>query len=128
MTTIKATFEVTGWDEHQFDRHAGAAKLTHAKVKRSYAGELEGTSVTEWLMAYAPDGAARFVGIERIEARMGDRDGTIVLQHVGTFTDGVAQADLVIVTGSCTGDLAELSGTGQLTADPAGRVTLDIDS
>jgi Protein of unknown function (DUF3224) len=127
MTTIEATFEVTGWDEHQFDRHAGAAKLTHANVKKSYAGGLKGTSVTQWVMAYAADGAASFVGIERIEASIGDREGTIVLRHVGTFTAGAAKADLVIVTGSCTGDLAGLSGTGHLTADPAGRITLDIN-
>ncbi len=127
MTTINTTFDVTGWDEHQFDRHAGTAKLTRAKVAKAYTGDLVGTSVTQWVMAYAADGNATFVGIERIDASAGGRDGTIVLQHVGTFADGVATADLDIVTASCTGDFAGLSGTGKLIADPAGRVSLDAN-
>ncbi|MET0144929.1 MAG: DUF3224 domain-containing protein [Ilumatobacteraceae bacterium] len=125
MGTINTAFEVTGWDEHQFDRHAGTAKLTRAKVTKSYNGDLDGTSVTLWVMAYAADGNATFVGIERIDATIGDRDGTIVLQHVGRFANGTATAELDIISGSCTGDFAELAGTGRLTADPAGRVTLD---
>ena len=27
MPTTNATFTITGWDEHQFDRHADTAKL-----------------------------------------------------------------------------------------------------
>jgi Protein of unknown function (DUF3224) len=125
MTTIDTNFDVTGWDEHQFDRHAGTAKLTRAKVTKSYSGDLGGTSVTQWVMAYAAGGNATFVGIERIEASVGGRDGTIVLRHVGTYADGAATADLDIVTESCTGDFAGLSGTGTLVADPAGRISLD---
>jgi hypothetical protein len=125
-TEIDATFEVTAWDEHQFDRRAGTAKLTRAKVTKCYSGGIEGESVTEWLMAYADDGTAHFVGLERIVGAVGDRDGTLVLQHVGAFEGGAATAYLVVVAGSCSGGFAGASGTGDFVADPAGRVHLDV--
>ena len=64
--TIAATFDVTAWDEHQFDRHAGTGKLTRAKVNKSYHGDISADSLTEWLMSYSDDGTACFVGLERI--------------------------------------------------------------
>ena len=68
-TAITASFEVTGWDEHAFDVHAGAAKLTRAKVAKSYRGDVAGDSVTEWLMAYGEDGSASFVGKQKCSKR-----------------------------------------------------------
>ena len=125
-TEMTASFDVTSWDEHQFDRHAGAGKLTRAKVGKSYAGDIAGDSVTEWLMAYGTDGSAHFVGVERIVGTVGGRDGTLVLQHVGTFDGGAATADLAVVAGACSGALAGTTGTGDFVADPAGRVRLDL--
>ena len=97
-------------------------------MTKSYDGDLSGTSVTQWVMAYAADGNATFVGIERIAATVGERQGTIVLQHIGTFDGGAATAELDIVTGSCTGDFSGLTGSGTLIADPDGRVSLDTAS
>ena len=54
MTTLNATFEVTSWDEQPFDERAGLAKLTRASVAKSYSGDVDGSSATEWLMAYSP--------------------------------------------------------------------------
>lgn len=121
---IRATFDIDSWDEQPFDEGDGTAKLTKASVAKTYAGEVEGTSATEWVMAYAPDETATFVGIERITGTIGGREGTLVLQHVGTFADGAAKATLTVLTG--TGDLEGASGTGDLVADPNGKVTLDL--
>jgi hypothetical protein len=125
-TQITAKFQVTDWKEHQFDRHAGAGKLSKASVKKSYSGEIDGDSVTEWLMAYGDDGSATFVGLERIVATIAGRQGTLVVQHVGTFADGAAKAELTVVPESSSGDLAEVSGHGDFVADPAGTVHLDL--
>ena len=68
MTTqLHATFEVTSWDETPFDEGVGVAKLTEALVAKTYAGDIDGTSTTKWLMAYAPDQSAEYVGLERIK-------------------------------------------------------------
>ncbi len=126
MTTITASFDVTKWDEHRFDVRAGAAKLTKARVTKAYKGDIQGDSVTEWLMAYASDGTASFVGLERINGSVGGRTGTLVLRHVGTYADGAAKAELSVVGGSCAGEVAGAHGAGEFVADPAGRISLDL--
>ena len=122
---IQATFEIKDWDEQPFDEAVGVSKLTRASVVTEYAGDIEGTSATEWLMSYAPDKSAAFVGIERIKGVIGGRKGSVVLQHAGTFEDGTARATLTVVSG--TDELKGASGTGEPVADPAGRVTLKIE-
>lgn len=125
MTDLSATFEIKAWDEQPFDEAVGVTKLTQASVAKEYAGDIEGSSLTEWLMAYHPDKSAVFVGLERIKATIGGRRGSLVLQHVGTFTDGAAKATLSVVSG--TGELKGATGTGELVADPSGRITLTLD-
>jgi hypothetical protein len=121
---INAQFDVTSWDEQPFDESTGVAKLTEALVEKTYSGDIDGTSVTKWLMAYAPDKSATFVGIERIKGSVGGRHGSLVLQHVGAFEDGAATATLTVVSG--TNELKDASGTGDFRADPAGSVTLAL--
>lgn len=123
---VSATFEVRSWDEIPFDEEAGMAKLTRASVTKAYSGDIEGDSVTEWLMAYADDGSATFVGIERIRGTIADRRGSLVLRHVGTFEDGAAKAKLFVVAGAGTDGLATARGTGDFLADPGGSVHLDL--
>jgi hypothetical protein len=126
MAEINATFEIKGWDEEPFDEAVGVAKLTQASVGKEYAGDIDGTSATEWLMAYHPDKSAVFVGLERIKGSIGGRRGSLVLQHVGTFADGAAKATLTVVSG--TDELKGASGSGNLMADPSGRITLNLDA
>ena len=122
---INATFEIKGWDEQPFDEAVGVAKLTKASVAKEYVGDVEGTSATEWLMAYHPDKSAEFVGLERIKGTIDGRRGSLVLQHVGTFEDGAAKATLTVISG--TDELKGATGTGEFVADPAGRITLTIE-
>ena len=123
---ISATFEIKEWDEQPFDEAVGVAKLTRASVVKEYVGDIEGTSATEWLMAYNPDKTAAFVGLERIKGTIGGRRGSLVIQHDGTFEDGAAKATLTVVSG--TDELKGATGTGTLVADPAGRITLTISA
>jgi hypothetical protein len=123
-THVEATFEVTNWDETPFDDGVGVSKLTEALVTKKYAGAIEGTSVTKWLMAYAPDQTATYTGIERIHGTVDGKHGTLVLFHDGEFADGAATATLRVLSG--TDELKSASGAGTFRADPAGSVTLDI--
>ena len=122
---ITATFEIKEWDEQPFDEAVGVAKLTRAIVTKDYAGDVEGESATEWLMAYNPEKSAAFVGLERIKGTIGGRRGSLVLQHVGTFADGAAKAVLTVVSG--TDELKGATGTGELVADPSGRIALSLN-
>ena len=125
-TRITAAFTVASWDENPFDERADAAKLTTARVARSYTGEIEGDSLTEWLMAYAPDGSARFNGLERFTGTVAGRSGTMVLLHHGSYQDGAATAELTVLPDCGSGDLAGVTGAGDFRADPAGTVNLEL--
>jgi hypothetical protein len=126
MSSITATFTVDNWDEQPIAEIDGAPKLTRAVVTKTYAGDIEGTSTTEWVMSYAADGTATFVGMERIKADIDGKHGTFVVQHVGQFADGAATAELTVVDGSGSGRLSGTTGTGEFRADPNGTVTLHL--
>lgn len=120
----RAQFEVTSWEETPFDEATGVANLTEALVTKKYTGDIEATSTTKWLMAYATDKTAAFVGLERIKGTVSGRHGSLVLQHDGTFENGSADASLTVVSG--TDELKSVSGDGTFTANPAGSITLDL--
>jgi hypothetical protein len=122
---IEARFEVASWDETPFEGSDDTTKLTEALVSKRYDGDINGTSTTKWLMAYAPDESALFVGVEHITGTIGGKKGGIVLLHDGEYREGVASADLRVASG--TGELADVGGTGKFRADPAGSMTLDLD-
>ena len=122
---IEARFEIASWDETPFDDDGQVSKLTEALVSKKYSGDVDGTWMTKWLMAYAPDKTATYVGIERIKGTVGGKRGSLVLLHDGAFADGAATATLRVVSG--TDELAQAAGTGKFRADPAGSITLDLD-
>ncbi len=121
---LHATFDIAGWDESPIHEWEGG-KLTRASVKKTFAGDIEGDAVLEYVMTYAPDGTAAFVGLERLTGTAGGRKGALVLQQVGIFAGEAATAALTVVGGS--GDFEGASGSGKMVADPSGRVTLDVD-
>ena len=122
---LRAEFAIRGWDESPIDAGTGVSKLTEALVEKIYSGDIEGTSVTKWLMAYAPDKTAVFVGLERIRGSFAGRHGSLVLRHLGTFEGTTANAALTVVSG--TNELKIVSGKGRFLADPSGSVTLALE-
>jgi hypothetical protein len=109
-TSATATFEITSWDEKPYSEIAGASRLTRASVTKSYTGDIEGEGELEYLMAYGQDGSASFVGIERVTGRVGDKRGSFVFQHVGTFDEGIATSTWSVVPKSGAGALQGLRG------------------
>jgi len=130
-TQANAVFQIAGWGENEILEAPGGSKVTHAKVSRSFEGDLEGDGTVEWLMSYEEGGTAIFVGVERIVGKLGGKTGTFVVQHDGSFDGETATAELVIVPGSGTGDLNGLKGKGRFEAGMGAEgkrsVTLDYD-
>jgi hypothetical protein len=124
-THIEARFEIARWDETPFEGGDDATKLTEALVSKRYEGDIEGTSTTKWLLAYAADKSAQYVGVEHITGMIGGKKGSIVLLHEGGYRDGVASGQLSVASG--TKELANVAGSGKFLADPAGSMTLDLD-
>jgi hypothetical protein len=80
-------------------------------------------------MVHREDGSASFVGLERIVGRVGNRSGSFVLQHTGTFEGGTAKAAWIVVPGSGTGELRGLRGAGGFASAHAEHyaITLEYD-
>jgi hypothetical protein len=126
MMQANATFEIKSWDEKPYDEFDGR-KLTRARVGRIFHGDIEGESSTEYLMAYAPDGSANFVAIQRIIGRLGSRSGSFVLQHTGAFQGGIATEICTILPGSATGELAGIKGVAKFSSGHAQEYSLTVD-
>jgi hypothetical protein len=128
-THAASTFRVTTWDEKPFSEGVDGPKLARVSVTKSFSGDIEGEGTLEYLMAYREDGSASFIGLERVVGRIGDRSGSFVLEHTGTFEGGTAKATWAVVQGSGTGDLQGISGVGGFASAHADQypMTLDYD-
>lgn len=118
---ITGSFQIIAWDEKPYAELEGGAKLTSASVKQSYSGGIEGTSVVEYLMVHRADQTATFVGHELITGSIEGRNGSFIIQHNGTFKNGIAKSKWVIVSSSGTGALLEISGQGSFVSGEQGR-------
>jgi hypothetical protein len=110
--SVNARFAIKSWDEKPYSEGPDLPKLTRASVTKTFTGEIEGEGHVEYLMMYRSDGSATFVGLERVTARIGGRNGTFVLQRLGVFEGGQAKESYSVVPGSGTGDLQGLRGDG----------------
>ena len=106
------TYKTKTWDEKSYEEFEGGGKLTRVRVTNSFRGDVEAESTLEYLMAYPDEKTASFVGLERVVGRIGDRSGSFVLQHSGTWEGGVVKCTLFVVPGTGTGELRGLRGKG----------------
>lgn len=111
-STVAASFVIRSWREEAFHEPADGPRLCRARAAKSYEGGIIADSEVEYLMVYRGKESASFVGLERVAGRIGERRGSFVLQHEGSFEQGVARATFSVVPGSATGELAGLRGTG----------------
>lgn len=125
-TQATATFVIDSWDEQPYDEQEGA-RLTRTRVTKTFQGEVEGTSTAELLMAYAQEGSAAYVGLERIAGSVHGLSGSFVLQHSATMTRIAHIATLLVVPDSGTGELSGLQGQAQITRTPDGGHTFTLD-
>lgn len=112
-TTGKSTLSMKTWDEKPYEEIDGERKLTRTHATFAYEGDLEGEGAVEYLMSYNPDGLGVFVGLERIVGRIGQRSGSFVVQHTGTFEPQSVTTRWSFVPGSGTGELQGIGGGGE---------------
>ncbi len=123
-----ASIEMKSWEERPYAETDGAPKLTRANGADLYHGDIEGETTFEYLMMYRDDGVTPFIGLERVVGRLGERQGSFVLQVSGTHMESGLQATLTVVSGSGTGDLKGLRGEGTLVwSEQQQAVTLNYD-
>ncbi|HEU5471463.1 MAG TPA: DUF3224 domain-containing protein [Actinophytocola sp.] len=121
------TFEIGEWDEEVFDDGAGA-RLGRTRLTKTFAGDLEATSVVHMLAVSVPvDGdlqGVAYVAVERVTGTLGGRTGGFVLTHVAGEAHGMKVA---VVPGSGTGDLRGITGECTLVRHANGSHTYAFD-
>ncbi len=129
MTETTGRFDLTRWDEEPYDDAEGA-RLVTVVLEKTFQGGITGTSSARLLQAFAQEGAAAYVGIERVTATVDGREGTFVLRHsaLGDATGGDMRID--VLPGSGTGGLRGLRGELAVSLSPEGEhaYTLRYDS
>ncbi len=126
-----SSFDVTGWEQASYDDGVAGPALSRATVRKAFTGDLSGDSTAELLMCQADTSdlgaGAGYVASERVTGRLGDREGTFVIQHWGVSVGGNQSTGGHVVPGSGTGDLAGLTGDIVISVDADGAHTLTLD-
>ncbi|MFD6436221.1 DUF3224 domain-containing protein [Streptomyces venezuelae] len=112
------TFTFAHWDEKPVAGADGGARIAHAAVTNDYAGAIEAAGAScEYTIAYTNETIGTFVGYEFVDGTLDGRKGSFVLEQRGSFgADGVIECTFSVLSGSATGELAGLTGTGTFTA------------
>src|SRR2546428_7051211 len=121
--SARGTFEIAGWDEQTIAELGPGAKLSEAKVTQKFTGDLGGDGSVIWLMCYANEKSARFVGMQRVTGTLDDRTGGFVMETTGDFDGTVARGHWSIVPGSGTGGLLGIAGAGGFAAPHRPKAT-----
>ena len=126
MATINGKFQVASWEESAYEEREGR-RLTRALVTQQFEGDIAGEGSAQWLMAYQPNGTARFVGLQLVEGEVAGRRGTFVLETVGEFDGTTARWAAGVVSGSSTGELTELTGRGRFEAPHGSEASYELE-
>lgn len=126
MVHVEFTAENRSWDEAPY-HEAGGVKLTRATVVQALAGGAEGEMTTEFLMCYAADGTAAYVGLARIDGAIGGRRGSFVAQMDGRYDGNEARSTYTVVPGSGTDGLVGLSGRGEARAPHGSQAFMTLE-
>ncbi len=118
----RSSFKITGWEPAVADETDEIADIARARIRKQFTGELEGTSVANAILYQTPVKSGGYAAIERITGKIGDREGTFVVQHSGirdAAGEGPAYGD--VVPGSGTGGFEGVTGTMKIEESDSGE-------
>jgi Protein of unknown function (DUF3224) len=119
--------EVASYEPKPYDQPSEGPGLVEIHVRERFVGDIEGEGVVRFLQAQRPDGSASFVGIERVSGRVGDRQGTFLLQDSGTVEGKTVTGEWFVIPRSGTDGLQGLRGDGGFTAELGQSATITLD-
>lgn len=123
---LKGSFQITDWQESIDKSFDDGAKLSKALVSQTYSGDITGSSEVQYQLSYETTGDACFNGFEFISGTIGDTPCKLTLKHDGTFENGVAKSQFVIVSSATHVEL--LGVIGGFTSGEAGQANYIIGS
>ena len=108
---ISGKFDVTLKPLDSYAQGEAGINLGRMSIDKTFYGELEATSKGEMLTAMtAVPGSAGYVALEQVVGSLSGRQGSFVLQHFGTMSQGKDRLILEVVPDSGSGELAGLAG------------------
>ena len=126
-TRATAVITVHKYEPSAYDESAEGPALTRIHVEESFSGDIAGDGTVEFLQAAHADGSASFVGIERVSGSVGGREGTFLLQDMGTVDRNIVSGDWFVIPGSGTGELSGLRGEGGFRANLGESAQVHLD-
>jgi Protein of unknown function (DUF3224) len=121
MPIVSGVLDVNYTDE-RYDERAGT-QMSRRRLRKVFHGDIEGESAGEFLMAVAPGGSAAYVGIDGVTVTIRAVAGSFVLVHSATRSTDSESAQIVVLAGSATDQLAGLRGTLTIGIEPDGTHT-----
>jgi hypothetical protein len=103
-----------------------AEGISRFSIDKQIHGDLEATTKGEMFSAGSPQrGAAGYVAIETVTGTLLGKHGSFVLQHSATMDQNGRKMTVIIVPGSGTGDLKDISGTFEIQIE-GGKHSYDL--
>ena len=119
--TVKAPFKITGWEPFS-EENDEIADIARARIRKQFTGEMDATSVANAILYQTPVKSGGYAAIERITGKIGDSEGSFVVQHCGirdSVGNGASYGD--VVPGSGTGDFEGVTGSMKIEQDDSGE-------
>lgn len=100
-----------------------------ATMRKVFTGAINGQSSTVFSAAFDQStGTGTYLALEAFSGEVDGRDGTFAFAHSATTTGTDRSSPFfVLVPGSGTGELAGITGTGELIVDGDGTHRLELD-
>jgi hypothetical protein len=102
-----------------YDEHLDTT-IARVHIEKTFSGGLTGTSTADLITVTTGDTPRAYVAIERFDGALDGRTGGFVLQHNAGGEDGKPWLIWKITEGSGTGELAGITGEGQIVIDADG--------
>ena len=110
------------------DDNSSDPLLNRMVLDKQYHGELEATAKGQMLTAgTAVKGSGAYVAIEKVSGTLKGRNGTFILQHMGTMNQSKPELTIIVVPDSGTGELACLSGKMKINIAPDGKHSYELE-
>ena len=89
--------------------------MSHNSFYKTFSGDITGTSLVKAVMLMTENsGPGVYVGIERYDVTVNGKQGTFLLTHTAVMPDPDKRTRWEIVSGSGTGELKGIAGTGEI--------------
>jgi hypothetical protein len=122
----KGAFDVKLQKLEAYNKNESAG-LGRMSIDKQFHGDLDATSQGEMLFAGSGKDSGGYVAVERVTGTLQGRRGAFSLQHNATMTRGEPYLNIIVVPGSGTEELAELSGTMKIIIEADGKHFYEFD-